>query len=189
MNELSNAVTVLIARMESHPEDFAVDDGELYSKSKFGDMVNGLYALSEVDTSLKNAFWYLNDADKEALADAWKKYHYAKFEKRVMEKIFDDGSEEREREMERVKMKQQMYQAQQRAMIQNSALQGSSYPYTVGAQQGLLGLGGNAAQNSLLGSMANTNSSTAIRANSFTVGKEVVDESLITKLKKWVEEK
>ena len=39
MTELSNAVTVLIARMESHPEDFAVDDGELYSKSKFGEMV------------------------------------------------------------------------------------------------------------------------------------------------------
>ena len=46
MTELSNAVTVLIARMESHPEDFAVDDGELYSKSKFGEMVNGLYALT-----------------------------------------------------------------------------------------------------------------------------------------------
>jgi hypothetical protein len=189
MTELSNAVTVLIARMESHPEDFAVDDGELYSKSKFGDMVNGLYALSEVDTSLKNAFWYLNDADKQALADAWKKYHYAKFEKRVMEKIFDDGAEEREREMERIKMKQQMYQAQQRAMMQNSALQGSSYPYStlLGAQGAAILTGGNAAQNML--GMANTNSSTMVRANSFTIGNEVVDESLITKLKKWVEEK
>jgi len=89
--------------------------------------------------------------------------------------------------MERVKMKQQMYQAQQRAMMQNTLLQGSSYPYTVGAQQGLLGSGGNAAQNML--GMANTNSSTMVRANSFTIGNEVVDESLITKLKKWVEEK
>ena len=142
MTELSNAVTVLIARMESHPEDFAVDDGELYSKSKFGDMVHGLYALTEVDSSTKNAFWYLNDADKQALGDAWKKYHYTKFEKRVMEKIFDDG--EGERELAKVQM--QLHQAQIRAQLQGSMLQatkpgqihpvqntggliGSSYPY------------------------------------------------------------
>jgi hypothetical protein len=187
MTELSNAVTVLIARMESHPEDFAVDDGELYSKSKFGDMVNGLYALSEVDTSLKNAFWYLNDADKEALADAWKKYHYAKFEKRVMEKIFDDGSEEREREMERVKMKQQMYQAQQRAMIQNSALQGSSYPYTANANaaQGLA-----IQRNAQNATGLTVHSNGAVQmSNTLQIGKEMIDESLITKLKKWVGEK
>jgi hypothetical protein len=130
MTELSNAVTVLIARMESHPEDFAVDDGELYSKSKFGDMVNGLYALSEVDTSLKNAFWYLNDADKQALADAWKKYHYTRFEKRVMEKIFDDGAEERER----VKMRQQMYQ--QKAAMQNQLLASTGTYQTTTIQPG-----------------------------------------------------
>jgi hypothetical protein len=164
MTELSNAVTVLIARMESHPEDFAVDDGELYSKSKFGDMVNGLYALSEVDTSLKNAFWYLNDADKQALADAWKKYHYAKFEKRVMEKIFDDGAEEREREMERVKMKQQMYQAQQTAMAQGSLIHPlqNSYPYTVNA---------NAAQNSTVQPWQNaTNAAQNSSGNSGLLG-------------------
>jgi transcriptional regulator with AAA-type ATPase domain len=150
MTELSNAVTVLIARMESHPEDFAVDDGELYSKSKFGEMVHGLYALTEVDTSLKNAFWYLNDADKQALADAWKKYHYTKFEKRVMEKIFDDG--EGERELAKVQM--QLHQAQIRAQLQGSMLQATqpgqiqhlpqsaqnSYPYVANqAQQGSRG--------------------------------------------------
>jgi len=142
MSELSNAVTVLIARMESHPEDFAVDDGELYSKSKFGDMVNGLYALSEVDTSLKNAFWYLNDADKQALADAWKKYHYTRFEKRVMEKIFDDGAEERER----VKMRQQMYQ--QKAAMQNSLMQSTGTYQTTTIKPGQLIPMSNSAQNS-----------------------------------------
>jgi transcriptional regulator with AAA-type ATPase domain len=147
MTELSNAVTVLIARMESHPEDFAVDDGELYSKSKFGDMVNGLYALSEVDTSLKNAFWYLNDADKQALADAWKKYHYTRFEKRVMEKIFDDGAEERER----VKMRQQMYQTQQRAQLQNSLMQSTGTYQTTTIKPGQLIPMSNSAQNTTIG--------------------------------------
>jgi hypothetical protein len=170
--------------MESHPEDFEMSEGELYSRSKFGDVVHGLYALTEVDSSTKNAFWYLNDADKQALVEAWKKYHYTRFEKKVMEKIFDDGAEEREREMQKAKIS--MMQAQQRAMVQNTLLQGSSYPYAVNTSAGLLGSGGNAAQNML--GMA-TNSSTTVRANSFTVGNEVVDESLITKLKKWVEEK
>jgi len=159
MTELSNAVTVLIARMESHPEDFAVDDGELYSKSKFGDMVNGLYALSEVDTSLKNAFWYLNDADKQALADAWKKYHYTKFEKRVMEKIFDDGAEERER----MQMKQQMYQAQQRAMIQNQMMQSTGTFQTATIKPGQLTSMSNSAQNSLLGTIGSSGIGNAIQ--------------------------
>ena len=143
MSELSNAVTVLIARMESHPEDFEVDDGGLYSKSKFGEMVNGLYALMEVNPSVKNAFWYLNDADKQALADAWKKYHYTKFEKRVMEKIFDDGAEERELEMQRMKHRIAM----QTAMAQGTSMHNTSYPYTVNAptQPGQII---NAAQNS-----------------------------------------
>lgn len=150
MTELSNAVTVLIARMESHPEDFAVDDGELYSKSKFGDMVNGLYALTEVNSSLQNAFWYLNDADKQALADAWKKYHYTKFEKRVMEKIFDDGAEERERQQQRAHINAQMARIGAAQQIQpgqivatNSGLIGSSYPYMANTNTAQ-----NAAQNS-----------------------------------------
>jgi hypothetical protein len=129
MTELSNAVTVLIARMESHPEDFDVYNGELYNKAKFGETAGALYGLAGLDEGKRYAYWFLNDADKEALLEAWKKYHRTRMEKEVMEKIFDDGAEEREREMERVKMKQQMYQAQQRAMMQNSALQGSSYPY------------------------------------------------------------
>ena len=94
-------------------------NGELYSRSKFGDTVNGLYALTDAESPVKNAFWYLSDADKQALADAWKKYHYVKFEKKVMEKIFDDG--EGERELEKVEM--QMKQAQIRAQMQNAMMQ------------------------------------------------------------------
>jgi len=122
MSELSNAVTVLIARMESHPEDFDVYNGELYNKAKFGETAGALYGLAGLDEGKRYAYWFLNDADKEALLEAWKKYHRTRMEKEVMEKIFDDGAEEREAEMERLKMKQQMYQAQQRAMIQNQMM-------------------------------------------------------------------
>lgn len=150
MTELSNAVTVLIARMESHPDDFELNEGELYSRSKFGDTVNGLYALTDAESPVKNAFWYLSDADKQALAEAWKKYHYTKFEKKVMEKIFDDGEGEREL----AKVNQQLYQAQQRAMIKNQMMQSTGTFGSVGQitplhnnpNQGLLSSAGSAFQ-------------------------------------------
>ena len=91
MTELSNAVTVLIARMESHPEDFNVYNGELYNKTKFGDVAGALYGLVGMDAGKAGAYWFLTDADKEALIEAWKKYHRTAMEKEVMGKIFDDG--------------------------------------------------------------------------------------------------
>ena len=132
MAELSNAVTVLIARMESHPEDF-----ELYTtrRGKFSGTAESLYGLAGLREDKHQAFWFLPDADKEALIAAWKKYHLTKFEKDVMETIFDDGEGEREL----AKANQQLYQAQQRAMIQN-AMMNSQMPQPVSAL--------NAAQNS-----------------------------------------
>jgi hypothetical protein len=180
MTELSNAVTVLIARMESHPEDF-----EMYGaqKAKFGDTAEALYELAGVidGKGKASAYWFLSDADKEALIEAWKKFHCVRMEKRVMEAIFDDGAEEREREMERLKMRQQMYQAQQAAMAQDSLIHPmqNSYPYTVNAQQGLLGSGGNAAQQ---GMMVHSNGAVEM-TNTLSLGGETIDSSILKKLK------
>jgi hypothetical protein len=171
MTELSNAVTVLIARMESHPEDF-----ETYGKARFSMMANGLMGLVGVDKEHHAAFWFLSDADRQALAEAWKKFHYAKWEKHIMETIFDDGAEEREREMERVKMKQQMYQAQQAAMSSRIHPMQNSYPYT--ANVGLLGSGGNAAQ----GLTVHSNGAVQM-SNTLSLGGETIDSSILKKLK------
>jgi 3-methyladenine DNA glycosylase Tag len=156
MSELSNAVTVLIARMESHPEDFDVYNGERFSKAKFSGTAEALYGLVGMDPAKAGAYWFLTDADKEALIEAWKKYHRTRMEKDVMETIFDDG--EGERELAKVEM--QMRQAQMRAQMQNTGgLIGSSYPYTVSTaiNPGQIGPAQNAAQNNtgLLGSAAN----------------------------------
>lgn len=148
MSELSNAVTVLIARMESHPEDFS-----LYTphRAKFAGTAEALYGMVGMDPAKAGAYWFLTDADKEALIEAWKKYHRTAMEKEVMEKIFDDGEGERES----AKVEMQMKQARIRAQLQNTALQGSSsYPYTVNTaiNPGQIHPTQNAAQNSgLLG--------------------------------------
>lgn len=118
--ELSNAVTVLIARMESHPDDF-----ELWGphRAKFAGTAEALCGLVGIDEDKKNAFWYLSDADKEALIAAWKKLHLAKFEKDVMETIFDDGYEQRQREAEMQRTNMQLQQqAYQRAQMQNQRM-------------------------------------------------------------------
>jgi hypothetical protein len=170
MSELSNAVTVLIARMESHPEDFNTTG---LGRVKFQDVADALYGLAGMDKDRAGAYWFLTDADKEALVEAWKKYHRTAMEKDVMEKIFDDG--EGERELAKVEM--QMRQAQMRAQMQNTVLSGSSYPYTV-----------NAPINPAQGITVSPNGAVSM-ANTLTLGKEVIDESLITKLKQWVGEK
>lgn len=160
MTELSNAVTVLIARMESHPEDF-----ELYSskhRAKFAQTAEALYGLVGMDKEKAGAYWFLTDADKEALIEAWKKYHRTAMEKEVMERIFDDGAEEREAEVKRL-------QAQQRAHInaQMAAIGASTGTYQTttikpgqlsplhhnAAQSGYQGLLGSAGNAGLLGGL------------------------------------
>jgi lysine/ornithine N-monooxygenase len=150
--ELSNAVTVLIARMESHPEDF-----ELYGKhrAKFAGTAESLYGLCGMDKERADAFWFLNDADKQALIDAWKQFHCKQHEKEVLNAIFDESYYERQKEQE---AQMQMYQAQQRAMIQNQMMQSTgTYQTTITKPGQIHPLHNNAAQNNtgLLGSAAN----------------------------------
>ena len=112
MTELSNAATVLIARMETHPEDFEYGN-------KFGDFAEAMWGLVGADDGIKAPLWFLSDADKQALRGAWAKLHYGRWEKDIMEKVFDEGYYER-LEKERIyeqQMKQQMYQ--QRMAMQN----------------------------------------------------------------------
>jgi hypothetical protein len=148
MTELSNAVTVLIARMESHPEDF-----EMYgmNKGKFADTAEALYELAGVTDGRGkvSAYWFLSEADKEALLEAWKKYHCTRMEKRVMEAIFDDGAEERQREQEAQMqaMKQRMYQQQMAAQqIKAGSISPLHNNAAQNGYQGLLGQAGTAFQ-------------------------------------------
>ena len=105
MMELSNAVTVLIARMETHPEDFEYGN-------KFGDFAEAMWGLVGTDDGIKVPLWFLSDADKQALRGAWAKLHYGRWEKDIMEKVFDEDFYKRrdEAKLYEQQMKQQMYQ-------------------------------------------------------------------------------
>jgi len=178
MTELSNAVTVLIARMESHPEDFELSNGERYNKAKFGDVAGALYELVGMDKEKAGAYWFLNDADKQALLEAWKKYHRTAMEKEVMGKIFDDGSEEREAEA-RMKMRVQQQQLRQMQSTAIHPLQ-NSYPYAqnANAAQGMAIQGGGGH----IGMTVSANGAVNM-ANTLSLGGETIDSSILKKLK------
>jgi hypothetical protein len=165
MTELSNAVTVLIARMESHPEDFE-------PRNKFANVADALYGmLGLVQDIPRSAYWFLTDADKEALTEAWKKYHRTAMDKEVMTKIFDEDYYKRQEEAKlyEQQMKQQMYQ-QQAAM--------NVYPYAQNSTQGMAiqGSGGHT------GLTVSSNGAVNM-ANTLSLGGETIDSSLIKKLK------
>lgn len=153
MTELSNAVTVLIARMESHPDDF---DTSAMDAPRFGYLVPYLtklagggdeLAFKHEGSYVEEAFWFLSDADKQALADAWKHYHYKTFEKRTMERIFDNDYYDRQEEKKRQMLlhKQQMYQSQI-AVSTGTFGGGQITPLHNNPNQGLLSSAGSAFQ-------------------------------------------
>jgi len=153
MTELSNAVTVLIARMESHPDDF---DMNAVDAPRFGYLAPYLtkiagggdeLAFKHEGSYVEEAFWFLSDADKQALADAWKHYHYKTFERRTMERIFDNDYYERQEEKRRqMSMYKQQMAAQQSAMMQSTGTFGNGQitPLHNHPNQGLLSSAGSA---------------------------------------------
>lgn len=120
--ELSNAVTVLIARMETHPEDFRYGN-------KFGDFADAMWSLVGVDDGVKAPFWFLSETDKQALRNAWAKLQYGGWEKDIMERVFDEDFYKRKEEQQlyEAQMKQQMYQ--NRMAAQNQMLSASTGTY------------------------------------------------------------
>jgi hypothetical protein len=129
MTELSNAVTVLIARMETHPEDF--DMSAIDAPPRFGHLAPYLTKLAgggdelrerHAHAYIEEPFWFLSETDKQALVDAWKHYHYKAFEKRTMERVFDEDYYKRQDEAKlyEQQMKQQMYQQRQNQMAMST---------------------------------------------------------------------
>ena len=152
MTELSNAVTVLVARMETHPEDF---DMSALDAPRFGHLAPYLTKLAGGGDELRERhahayveepFWFLNDADKQALISAWKQYHYKNFEKRTLERVFDEDYYKRQDEAKlyEQQMKQQMYQQRMAVQSQLAASTGTYQSHPLQISSGFLGSIGSA---------------------------------------------
>ena len=137
MSELSNVARVLISRMESHPEDFR--HGE-----RFGHLEDSLYSLIGIHISNLHGghgrLAFLSDADRAALAEAWRALNYKKFEKDIMDALFQsDAEREEEKKKYAYPLGQGLVGTAGRVAMQNAMLAQSTG--TIGPQPGgLIGL-------------------------------------------------
>lgn len=150
--ELSNVARVLISRMESHPEDFDHD-------GRFSNLQDSLYHLLGIHTSNPyggpGRLAFLSDTDRAALAEAWRALNYTKFEKQIMDTLFQSDAEREEEKKKLIYPQagiQTLNKQAQLAALQTQMLAQSTG--TIGPQPGgLYGLANNTASTGLLGSI------------------------------------
>lgn len=123
--ELSNVARVLISRMESHPEDFTGPE------KRFGYLQDSLMQL--IGVMAVNPYGgvgrlaYLSEADKAALADAWRALNYKKFEKEIMDAVFKSDAEfEEERKKYAYPLGQGLNSALGQRVVQQNTMMGQT---------------------------------------------------------------
>lgn len=131
--EFCAGVRILIERMQTNPEDFAEDDLDLASmrtrkQHKFSGIANRLERIitgHHKDEVLANwpEWHYLTKAEQDALIVAFKSMRRTEFDKRIMERVFDDKFYERQEEEERQYVFSKTQQAQLQAQIKAQHLQ------------------------------------------------------------------
>jgi hypothetical protein len=149
MSEFCAGVKILLERMKSNPEDFELIDYDpsiLHSvKGRFYRFAQSLddVILGKQD---KNNLWrdwqYFTKEERQALIDGFKEMKRTKFDKMVMERVFDEQYIERQGE-EMLRRQQQSYS--NTANLQNMVAQGVQQNMAQQAQQnmgaGFTGLG------------------------------------------------
>ena len=84
-DEPHEVVTLLLKRMESHPEEFRIGDGPFHDR--WYDHVNGIHA-------------YGSEADKAALATGLRKIRLAEIHEKVMDELLNGDERRRKAEEE-----------------------------------------------------------------------------------------
>jgi hypothetical protein len=105
MSEFCAGVKILLERMKSNPEDFEIIQydigmgrdvrGRFYN---FAQSIEGII-LGTVEKGRPYRDWhYFTDEERQALIDGFKEMKRAKFDKEIMERVFDEHYIERQRE-------------------------------------------------------------------------------------------
>jgi hypothetical protein len=113
MSEFCAGVKILLERMKSNPEDFEMLDFSV----NFGQGVEGRFyqfgklmeqTIAGRDTDKLTQSWYdwhyFTEEERQALLTGFKDMKRTKFDKSVMERVFDEQYVERQREAVRVSM-------------------------------------------------------------------------------------
>lgn len=158
MSEFCVGVKILLERMKSNPEDFELVDydmptmqgvkGRFYG---FAQSIEGLI-LGKIEKDRPWRDWqYFTDEERQALIDGFKEMKRAKFDKRIMERVFDEKYVERQVEELQKAKQPQYYQPQTLSPPMYPPQQMNAVPHpfqitttdnTGGGLMGAIGLGG-----------------------------------------------
>ena len=152
MSEFCAGVKILLERMKSNPEDFELLDHDMRTlqsvKGRFYDFANSMEAML-LNRDNKDRTWgdwqYFTEEERQALIDGFKGMKRAKFDKGIMEQVFDERYIERQREEMQMQYQAQIQRQQMRqaAQQQNMAAQQARNFATNNTGGGFdLGLGG-----------------------------------------------
>ena len=102
--EYCPGVRILIERMASNPEDFDTEDYDMQSMrrkerkfSKIAKMLDDMVVKNKQEHVWKE-WHYLTKEERAALIDAYKAMRRGQFDKRIMERVFDDKFYDRQEE-------------------------------------------------------------------------------------------
>jgi len=119
MNEFCAGVKILLERMKSNPEDFEVIDFNAATyKSIDGRFYDFAKLLAKViscddDKAISWQEWrYFTEEERQALVAGFTEMQRAKFDKEIMERVFDDQYIERQRMEHQYKAQLQVHQMQ-----------------------------------------------------------------------------
>ena len=161
MNEFCAGVKILLERMKSNPEDFEVIDFNAATyKSIDGRFYDFAKLLAKViscddDKAISWQEWrYFTEEERQALVAGFTEMQRAKFDKEIMERVFDDQYIERQRKehQSHVTLQTQMQTAQIRAQTAQAfhaaQVQGQAH-LAISAQQGGTGFTGGGLMNAM----------------------------------------
>ena len=105
MSEFCAGVQILLERMKSNPEDFELHQYDIPTmqgvKGRFYDFAQSIEGiiLGKIEKDRPWRDWqYFTDEERKALIEGFKEMKRGKFDKKIMERVFDEGYIERQHE-------------------------------------------------------------------------------------------
>ena len=151
MNEFCAGVKILLERMKSNPEDFELLDFDAVTyKSVEGRFYDFAKLLTKViscndDKDISWQEWrYFTEEERQALVAGFTEMQRAKFDKEIMERVFDDQYIERQRKEQQSIYAQKVHAAQ----VHAAQVQGQAH-LAISAQQGGTGFSGGGLMNAM----------------------------------------
>lgn len=125
MSEFCAGVKILLERMKSNPEDFemvefdmATDQGVQGRFYRFAQSMDDVILGKQHEDRPWRDWQYFTEGERQALVEGFKEMKRAKFDKEIMERVFDEQYVERQRE----RLRKRQYQNTNTSNLQNSVL-------------------------------------------------------------------